>query len=155
MFERKNNTDEGILLDEEGACWVNQFDEQLFGNKTCWKSSCCNLAANKILENAGTSTNNAQKIVIAESGNTDCSGLTGKAAEFAEAKMIIDKSLKEHGLPIMVGVHHPNPIKEGNIITGWEDKCSGNTPNITNHYIVIRGKNTIALRSNIITYFMK
>ena len=130
----KEETFDDLVLDPNGSWWVTQFDEPLFGDETCWKSSCCNRAANKILENAGTSTNNAQKIVIAESGNTDCSGLTGKAAEFAEAKMIIDKSLKEHGLPIMVGVQHPY---ENN---NWKPKCSGNTPKITNHYIIIRGK---------------
>ena len=49
---------------------------------------------------------------------------------------IIDKSLQEHKLPIMVGVHHPK-YDDANLT--WYNKCPGNTPTITNHYIVIVG----------------
>lgn len=55
--------------------------------------------------------------------------------EFKQAIEIIDKSLKEHELPIMVGVQHPYYSQNQ-----WKNKCSGNTPNVTNHYIIIRGK---------------
>jgi hypothetical protein len=54
---------------------------------------------------------------------------------------MIDKSLKEHELPIMVGVHHPTSIKnDKNQIIGWKNVCSNNSPSVTNHYIIIRGK---------------
>jgi hypothetical protein len=128
-----------ILLDKEGMWWVTQFDEPLFGDETCWRTSCCNRAANKILENAGTSTNRTQQLIIAQSNNSDCSGLTGKTTEFKEAIRIIDKSLKEHKLPIMVGVQHPKK-EEGRTGTTWYNECTGNIPNITNHYIIIVGK---------------
>ncbi|GAB6013488.1 hypothetical protein MK137Hg34_000305000, partial [Viscerimonas tarda] len=134
LFGGGSNEDEGIILDEEGNWWVNQFDEPLFGKETCWSQQCCYRAANKILENAGTSTNRTMQMVIAESNNSDCSELTGKTTEFKEAVRIIDKSLKEHELPIIVGVQHP--YSKNN----WKPICSGNSPNITNHYIIIRGK---------------
>jgi hypothetical protein len=142
---------EDIVLDSNGGWWVSQFNEAFKIPCGCWPDSCngkkiasnqcCNRATNMILFNAGTSTNNAHKIVIAESGNSDCGELTGIATEFENALEIIDKSLKEHELPIMVGVHHPYSKKnKDNAIIGWIDKCSSNTPNITNHYVVIRGK---------------
>jgi predicted small secreted protein len=37
----------------------------------------------------------------------------------------------------MIGVYHPIYTKKNEV---WENKCSSNTPNITNHYIVIKGK---------------
>jgi hypothetical protein len=126
--------EEDILLDESGVWWVTQFNEALFGSETCWQNQCCNRASNKILKNAGTETNRLQQIIIAESSNTDCSELTGKATEFKQAVEIIDKSLKEHELPIMVGVQHPY----GEIVKKY--KCSNNIPKITNHYVVIIGK---------------
>jgi hypothetical protein len=130
-----------IVLDESGLWWISQFDEPTFREESCWEISCCNHAANRILENAETLTNRSQQLVIAESNNPDCSGIIGKATEFKEAVRIIDKSLKEHGLPILIGVHHPKKEeKENTAVVAWNDDCSGNIPGITNHYIVIRGK---------------
>jgi len=141
---------EEIFLDN--VQWVSQFNEMFKEPCGCWPTNdcngrrigsnqCCNRAANKILEYAGTSTNRLQQVVIAESNNPDCSNLTGIKTKFEEAVQIIDKSLKEHGLPILVGVHHPSQIKnEKGVIIGWEDKCSRNNPKITNHYIVVIGK---------------
>jgi hypothetical protein len=126
-------TEQEILLNN--VTWVSQFDESLFGNETCWQNSCCNLAANKILENSGASTNRNQQIIISQSSSLDCSDLTGKPSEFESAIRIIDKSIFEHKLPIMIGVQHPYYQQNK-----WENKCSGNIPNITNHYIVIVGK---------------
>jgi hypothetical protein len=146
LFEENNkNTDSGIILDKDETWWISQCNS-LFSGEACWDSKCsnnkcCNKAANKILENAGTSTNRSQQIIIAESDNSDCSGLTGKSDKFKEAIQIIDKSLKEHSLPIMVGVHHPKKKEDENTgVVTWNHNCSGNIPNITNHYIVVRGK---------------
>jgi hypothetical protein len=138
LYTEKQTNEETILEDIIG---VHQYDAVLFGNESCWSKECCYKASHKILEYSGVSTNRYYQIVIAESSNTDCSGLTGKITEFKEAIRIIDKSLKEHKLPIMVGVQHPTPIKDKDgLIIGWEDKCSSNTPGITNHYIVVTGK---------------
>jgi hypothetical protein len=138
LYTEKQTNEETIL---EGVTWVHQYDETLFGSESCWKEGCCYKASHKILEYSGASTDRNSQLVIAESTNSDCSSLMGKAVEFKEAIRIIDKSLKEHKLPIMVGVHHP--IKKQNPetkITIWENNCSINVPNITNHYIVIVGK---------------
>jgi len=137
--EKEGNTKDEIVLDIEGNWWIGQCNEY-FKTETCWndncsKNQCCNKAANKILENAGTSTNRTQQIIIAKSNNSDCSGLIGKPDEFQEAIKIIDKSLKEHNLPIMIGVQHPYYTQNK-----WIFKCSGNTPKVTNHYVIIRGK---------------
>jgi hypothetical protein len=129
------------VLDEGGAWWVTQFNEPFFGGETCWRNGCCNRASNKILENAGASTDKSRQMVIAQTDNSDCGGLTGKTEEFKKAIQIIDKSIKEHELPIMVGVHHPSPIKnDKSQVIGWTNKCSSNIPNTTNHYIIIKGK---------------
>jgi hypothetical protein len=132
LYTEKQTNEETIL---EDVTWAHQFDESLFGNENCWSEECCYKASHKILEYSGASTNRAHQLIIAESSNSDCSGLTGKTAEFKEAVRIIDKSLKEHKLPIMVGVQHPYYHSNQ-----WTNKCSSNTPKITNHYIVIIGK---------------
>jgi hypothetical protein len=143
LFDK--NMDSGIILDKNETWWISQCNS-LFSGETCWNSEClsnkcCNKAANKILENAGTSTNRSQQIIIAESDNSDCSELTGKSDKFNEAIQIVDKSLKEHSLPIMIGVHHPKKKEDKNTgVVTWDHDCSGNTPSITNHYIVVRGK---------------
>ncbi|GAB6013574.1 hypothetical protein MK137Hg34_000313800, partial [Viscerimonas tarda] len=154
LFGGGSNEDEGIILDEEGNWWVNQFDETFKTPCGCWPTNdcngrkiggnqCCYRAANMILDNAssGMSTNRSMQLVIAESSSSDCGSLTGKATEFEQAVKIIDKSLFEHELPILIGVHHPKSIKnDKGVIIDWEDKCSNNTPSTTNYYVVIRGK---------------
>ncbi|MDR1182407.1 MAG: hypothetical protein LBL13_10570, partial [Bacteroidales bacterium] len=138
LYTEKQTNEETILEDITGT---HQFDATLFGSESCWSEECCYKASHKILEYSGASTDRSSQLIIAESSNSDCDGLTGKVAEFKEAVGIIDKSLKEHKLPIMVGVHHPTPMKDKyGLIIGWEDKCSSNTPGITNHYIVVTGK---------------
>jgi hypothetical protein len=115
--------------------WISQYDNY-FKNETCYPDdACCNKAANKILEDYNTSTQRGNQVIIAQSSSSDCSSITA-TSNYQQGIDIIDKSLKEHKLPIMVGVHHPNFDKIENV---WIDKCSGNTPSITNHYIVIVG----------------
>jgi hypothetical protein len=123
------------------ANWISQFDP-MFPKAGCCsnKSTCCKCACDEILNNAGTSTDRTQQIIAANSSNKDCSNITA-STDFSKTLQIIDKSLKEHKLPIMVGVHHPTPIKDDDRkIIGWEETCSGNTPKETNHYVVIVGK---------------
>jgi hypothetical protein len=124
------------------ANWISQFDP-MFPKAGCCsnKSTCCKCACDEILRSAETSTDRTQQIIAANSSNKDCSNITA-STDFSKALQIIDKSLKEHKLPIMVGVHHPTPIKDKltSIITGWKEMCSNNMPAITNHYVVIVGK---------------
>jgi hypothetical protein len=140
--------EEDILLDESGVWWVTQFNEALFGSETCWSQECCNKAARKIVSNAGATA--GDRIIIAQTnrqceGTTgartkyDDSGLTFNEKEFEEAVQIIDISLKEHKLPIMIGVQHPYWHKKDMY---WYYKCGSkdNAPRATNHFIVIIGK---------------
>jgi hypothetical protein len=123
------------------ANWVSQFD-QMFPNSCCSdKYICCKCACDEILSSTETSTDRTQQIIAASSSNKDCSNITA-STDFPKTLQIIDKSLKEHKLPIMVGVHHPTPIKDERTrkIIGWEETCSSNTPMATNHYVVIVGK---------------
>jgi hypothetical protein len=118
--------------------WISQFDSNLFSCQTCWSNkACCNRACNKILSMVGTFTSNAMKVVIAK-GNSDCGNIECLSKEYLDkAILILDKSLYEHNLPILVGVHHPKFDEKSN---SYYDKCSGNTPQITNHYVVVVGK---------------
>jgi hypothetical protein len=143
MREKDESKKDNYMLDIQ---WFGQFNPIFQIPCGCWPTEdcngvkiianqCCNRATNKILKEAEASTDRSQQIIIAQTDNSDCGSLTGKATEFKEAIRIIDKSLKEHELPIMVGVHHPY-LKDGIV----KNKCSSNTPKITNHYIIIRGK---------------
>jgi len=114
--------------------WISQHDDY-YKTNTCWEWQCCNKACNKILSDSKTSTSSAQKVVIAESNSDDCSNLSSNA-NFEEGVKIIETSLKKHNLPIMIGVHHPSYDKKKKT---YYDDCSGNTPNVTNHYIIIMG----------------
>jgi len=125
--------------------WYSQFSD-IFSCETCWphlidsvkmtmtSNVCCNRACLKILSSVGQSTNRAQQVIIAESTESDCGNLHGNS-NFQTAINIIDTSLFVHKLPLLIGVHHYQRINGK-----WSDKCSRNTPSITNHYIVIIGK---------------
>jgi hypothetical protein len=154
----ENNTEEGekeeIYLN---ITWYGQFDEIFKDPCGCWPpvdcdgnkigNQCCNRAAKKTMSEAGATT--ATRLITAQT-NRPCSdankntiqyednGITADEAIFEQAVKIIDISLKEHKLPIMVGVQHPYQDKYGN----WYYKCgsSSNIPRATNHFIVIVGK---------------
>jgi hypothetical protein len=143
----EEDTTDDIILDPNGDWWVTQFDEPLFGNETCWNQECCNKAARRIVSNAGTTVD--ERIIISQTSRScedeketrihyDDSGLSFNNDKFDEAVLVIDISLKEHKLPIMVGVQHPYKDKDNN----WYYKCGSqsNNPRATNHFIVIVGK---------------
>ena len=127
--------------------WYSQFCD-IFSCETCWphlidsvkmtmtSNVCCNRACLEILSSVGQSTNRAQQVVIAESTESDCENLHGNS-NFQTAINIIDTSLFVHKLPIMIGVHHYTFDKGKKC---WKNKCSGNSPSVTNHYVVIVGK---------------
>ena len=141
--EKENESE--IYLD---ITWVSQFNGSYFGNETCWSKECCNKAAKKIVLEAGATP--ADRIIIAQTNRScenekgtrteyDDSGLTFNKKEFNEAVQVINTSLKEHKLPVMIGVQHPywnNQNKK------WYYKCGSksNNPRATNHFIVIVGK---------------
>ena len=145
VWEEKN---EDIILDPNGDWWVTQFNESLFGNETCWSQECCNKAAREIVSNAGTTV--SERIIISQTTRScenakgkrihyDDSGLTFNPDKFGEAVQVIDISLKEHKLPVMIGVQHPYYNKDDDY---WYYKCGSkdNDPRATNHFIVIVGK---------------
>ena len=144
----KEETFDDLVLDPNGSWWVTQFDEPLFGDETCWDQECCNKAARKIVSNAGTTV--SERIIISQTTRScedakgkrihyDDSGLTFNVKEFDEAVQVIDISLKEHNLPVMIGVQHPYWDKKDMY---WYYKCGSkdNDPRATNHFIVIVGK---------------
>jgi hypothetical protein len=145
LFDEKSD-DEGVILDKEGNWWVSQFNESLFGSETCWSQQCCNKAARQILTTAGTTV--GDRIIISQTNRAcedskgaiikyDDSGLAFNQKEFEEAVQVIDISLKEHKLPVMVGVQHP--YLENNT-RHYQCGSTSNTPRATNHFIVIVGK---------------
>nr|WP_321413053.1 hypothetical protein [uncultured Allomuricauda sp.] len=138
LIEKDDSKVENIFL--EDVQWVSQIDDMYKGT-TCWKWSCCNRASNEILERSGTGTDRSKQVVIAQSSQQDCGNITMKSKEeFEEGINILKTSLKEHKLPILIGVHHPKAIKnDKGLIIEWAEKCSGNTPQITNHYVVVVG----------------
>jgi uncharacterized cysteine cluster protein YcgN (CxxCxxCC family) len=125
---------ETVFLDD--VQWVSQFDS-VFSSSPCYDSdACCFVASNQILSYSGVSTNRAQQVVIAQTTSSTCDNLTATDL-FNEGIELINISLEEHKLPIVVGVHHP---KKNKTTQAWYHYCSGNTPSVTNHYIVIVGK---------------
>ncbi|WP_349523696.1 hypothetical protein [Muricauda sp. NFXS6] len=138
LIEKDDSKFENIFL--EDVQWVSQIDDMYKGT-TCWKWSCCNRASNEILKRSGTGTDRSKQVVIAQSSQQDCGNITMKSKEeFEEGINILKTSLKEHKLPILIGVHHPKAIKnDKGLIIEWVEKCSGNTPQITNHYVVVVG----------------
>jgi hypothetical protein len=138
LEEEDNSRFENIFL--EDVQWVSQIDDMYKGT-SCWKWTCCNRASNEILEKSGARTDRTMQVVIAKSSQQDCGNITMVTKEkFEEGIAILKTSLKEHKLPMLIGVHHPKPVKnEKGLITGWEEECSGNTPQITNHYVIVVG----------------
>jgi len=132
ILTKENDIDEIYLND---VPWTSQFDNY-FINESCYPDeACCYKASSKILEDYKTSTQRSNQIIIAQSLSSSCDNLVA-TTNYQTGIDIIDKSLKEHKLPIMVGVHHPKFNKAKRL---WYDECSGNTPTVTNHYIVIVG----------------
>lgn len=138
LIQEDDSKFENIIL--EDVQWVSQIDDMYRGT-SCWKWTCCNRASNEILSRSGTSTDRSMQVVIAQSLQQDCGNITMISREkYDEGINILKTSLKEHKLPILIGVHHPNAIKnKDKDIIGWKEECSGNIPNITNHYVVIIG----------------
>ncbi|MFT3738448.1 MAG: hypothetical protein QM786_06795 [Breznakibacter sp.] len=133
-----NNNDieeyEDVMLND--VQWISQFDNS-FSSCSCYADdACCFVASNQILSYSGVSTNRSQQIVIAQSSSSTCDILTATDL-FKEGVELINISLDEHKLPIVVGVHHP---KKNQTTQAWYHYCSGNKPSITNHYVVIVGK---------------
>ncbi|MBO6829764.1 hypothetical protein [Allomuricauda sp.] len=138
LIEEDGSKFEHIFL--EDVQWVSQIDPMYKGT-SCWKWTCCNRASNEILRRSGTSTDRSKQVVIAKSSQQDCGNITMMSKEkFEEGINILKTSLKEHKLPVLIGVHHPKAIKnKDKDIIGWKEECSGNTPSITNHYVVVVG----------------
>ena len=135
LIEENDSKFENIFLEE--VQWVSQFNKSLFEGTSCWRPRCCNRAANEILRRSGTGTDRTRQVVIAQSSQRDCGNITMKSKEkFEEGINILKTSLKEHKLPILIGVHHP--VKNEYGVYTRED-CCGNTPSITNHYVVVVG----------------
>jgi len=157
MFEDSGDSvnDEDIYLKIQ---WYSQFNQSLFENPCgCWPTNdcngskiagnqCCNRAATKIMSNAGAKPEN--RLIIAQTNRActdekkqtilyDDNGIVANNTLFEQAVQIIDISLKEHKLPIMIGVQHPYKVKDK-----WYYKCGSpsNNPRATNHFIVIVGK---------------
>ena len=134
LIEEDGSKFEHIFL--EDVKWVSQIDPMYKGT-SCWKWTCCNRASNEILRRSGTSTDRSKQVVIAKSSQQDCGNITMISKEkFEEGINILKTSLKEHKLPVLIGVHHPVKNEYG-VYT--REVCSGNTPNITNHYVVVVG----------------
>jgi hypothetical protein len=149
-FDGKAASDGEVILDKEGTWWIGQCDSY-FNGETCWddkckNNQCCNKAAKQIVSTAGATV--GERIIIAQT-NHSCAdakgttikyydnGLTFNEKAFDEAVQVIDISLKEHKLPIMIGVQHPYWKDDK-----WYYKCgpASNNPRATNHFIVIVGK---------------
>ncbi|GHT12306.1 hypothetical protein AGMMS4956_06690 [Bacteroidia bacterium] len=135
-----NDNHNEIHLNEDGSWWISQYDN-MFPNSCCAiQDVCCKCACDEILNRKDVSTDRKQQVIAASSAATDCSNISA-TNKFNEVIQIIDTSLFSHQKPIMVGVHHPTAIKDDKKkIIGWKETCSGNTPSITNHYVVIIGK---------------
>jgi hypothetical protein len=139
--------------------WYGQFNPIFKEPCGCWETDncngkritsnqCCNRAARKIMENAKAIP--GDRIIVAQT-NRPCAdsknvtisyssnGISVNATAFEEAVKVIDISLTEHKLPIMVGVQHPYKNQYGS----WYYKCgsTANNPRATNHFVVITGKN--------------
>lgn len=121
--------------------WISQMNKGEFGDETCFADvACCNKACAWILAKSDVSSTRANQ-VAAMTGNDDCNTLT-KASTFNQVISIIEKSIKEHKKPILIGVNHPKCKNNGSKeIPIYEtiSSCSGNTPSITNHYVVVVG----------------
>ena len=129
----KKESDNTIFLNY--VKWTSQCDSY-FTDYSCWPDQCCYQASLKILNDYGITTDRSQQVIIAQSSSSDCSVLSTNK-NFEQAIKIIDESLEVHKLPIMVGVHHLYYNKSK---FEWYHKCSGNSPSITNHFVVIVGK---------------
>nr|WP_288931391.1 hypothetical protein [uncultured Allomuricauda sp.] len=135
LTEKDDSKFENIFL--EDVQWVSQFNKNLYEGTGCWRDRCCNRAANEILRRSGTGTDRTMQVVIAQSSQQDCGNITMISKEkFEEGINILKTSLKEHKLPVLIGVHHPVKNEYG-VYT--REVCCGNTPNITNHYVVVTG----------------
>jgi len=120
--------------------WISQLDEATFGNETCFPDiACCNKACNWILDKSSVSTSRPKQKLLAQSSSDDCNSLS-KHSEFQTALDILEKSIKDHKKPMLIGINHPkckiNPATKAYELV---KSCSRNTPNITNHYIVAVG----------------
>lgn len=138
LIEADDSKFENLFLDD--VQWVSQIDN-MYNGTSCWKWACCNRASNEILKRSNTGTDRSTQVVIAQSSQQDCQNITTINKEkFEEGINVLKTSLKKHKLPMLIGVHHPKAIKnkDGDIF-GWEEKCSGSTPQITNHYVVVMG----------------
>ncbi|MDR1743178.1 MAG: hypothetical protein LBR48_05080 [Dysgonamonadaceae bacterium] len=158
VWEEESNTETYLNVQ-----WYGQFNEIFKNPCGCWKTypdscllnnkwviitsnQCCNRAAKKIMSDAGATPGN--RVIIAQT-DRPCSdkngtikysdnGIIANEANFEQAVQIIDISLFEHKLPIMIGVQHPYKDKYDN----WYYRCGSteNNPRATNHFIVIVGK---------------
>lgn len=134
LIEADDSKFENIFL--EDVQWISQIDDMYEGT-SCWRWACCNRASNEILRRSGTSSDRSMQVVIAQSYQQDCGNITMISKEkFDEGINILKTSLKEHKLPVLIGVHHPVKDEYGIYV---KEVCSGNTPSASNHYIVVVG----------------